>query len=265
MNKTERAMHEIRSIDELASKDSFIHRMSPLSKLFITVFFIVVTASFDRYNLTGIFAMILYPILLYQLSGIPITTCFSKLKIVMPLVCAVGILNPFLETETVMFGTVSLRIGIISMLTLMLKGVYCLLQSFIFVATTSVDEICRSLRKIHVPRIITSLVLLTVRYVSVMLEEVTVMSEAYHLRAPKHKGIHIRAWGSFLGQLLLRSMDRAEVIYESMLLRGFDGDMHHAEGAKENLTSWIFFLLSAMLLIVFRMFDITEIIGRLFV
>ena len=42
---------------------------------------------------------------------------------------------------------------------------------------------------------------------------------AYALRAPGEKGIHFRAWGSLLGQLLLRSVDRAQLVYESMLLR----------------------------------------------
>lgn len=47
--------------------------------------------------------------------------------------------------------------------------------------------------------------------------------QAYELRAPGQKGIHFKVWGSLMGQMLLRSMDRAEVIYESMCLRGFDG------------------------------------------
>ena len=50
------------------------------------------------------------------------------------------------------------------------------------------------------------------------------MIQAYSLRAPNQKGIHISAWGSFLGQLLLRSMDRAQELYYSMLLRGFRGE-----------------------------------------
>ena len=33
----------------------------------------------------------------------------------------------------------------------------------------------------------------------------------------------------FLGQLLLRSMDRAVALYESMELRGFHGEFYYAE------------------------------------
>jgi cobalt/nickel transport system permease protein len=55
------------------------------------------------------------------------------------------------------------------------------------------------------------------------------MTEAYHLRAPGQKGIQVSAWGSFLGQLLLRSMDRAQELYAAMLLRGYDGEFPYAE------------------------------------
>ena len=49
------------------------------------------------------------------------------------------------------------------------------------------------------------------------------IATAYELRAPGQKGIQFRAWGSLLGQLLLHSIDRAQLVYESMQLRGFAG------------------------------------------
>lgn len=61
------------------------------------------------------------------------------------------------------------------------------------------------------------------RYISVLLAETQRVVQAYELRAPGQKGIHFKVWGSLMGQMLLRSMDRAEVIYESMCLRGFVG------------------------------------------
>ena len=91
------------------------------------------------------------------------------------------------------------------MITLMLKGVFALMASFLLIATTPMDSLCAALRKLHVPSLLVTLLLLTYRYVAVMLREVSVMTDAYHLRAPGQKGIHISAWGSFLGQLLLRS------------------------------------------------------------
>ena len=48
------------------------------------------------------------------------------------------------------------------------------------------------------------------------------MSQAYALRAPGKRGIAFRHWGSFMGLLLLRSVDRSREVYQAMLLRGYD-------------------------------------------
>ena len=57
------------------------------------------------------------------------------------------------------------------------------------------------------------------------------------------KGIHISVWGSFLGQLLLRSMDRAQALYESMELRGFCGEFPSAAHGCGSAASWPYALL----------------------
>ena len=62
------------------------------------------------------------------------------------------------------------------------------------------------------------------RYFYIMGEEADRIVTAYKLRAPKQKGIHYSAWGTLVGMWLIRSMDRAGIVYESMLLRGFKGD-----------------------------------------
>ncbi len=110
------------------------------------------------------------------------------------------------------------------MVTLMLKGLYSVLSAYILIATTSIDDICYALRILHVPKQIVIVIMLIYRYFGVMAAEADRITTAYKLRAPKQNGIHYKAWGTLVGQWLLRSMDRAEDVYESMLLRGFKGD-----------------------------------------
>ena len=149
------------------------------------------------------------------------------------------------------------------MLTLMLKGILCIMESFVLVATTSFDSICLALRRLHIPGFIVTLLLLTYRYISVMMEEVSIMTDAYMLRAPRQKGIQFSAWGSFLGQLLLRSMDRAEDLYSSMQLRGFSGEFLYAGSKPMQGKDILFLLVSIGLFALFRFIDITTFIGQL--
>ncbi len=162
-------------------------------------------------------------------------------------------------------GGLTLTGGVVSMATLVLKGVFALMASFLLIATTPVDRLCAALRQLHVPGILVTLLLLTYRYISVMLREVSVMTDAYVLRAPGQKGIHISAWGSFLGQLLLRSMDRAQELYQSMQLRGFRGEFHYAGGAGYCFGDLCYSLVWSAFFLAARSVDLPQLLGSLFV
>ena len=253
-------------MEELAAQDSPVHRLHPLAKLLVAVGYILAVVSFPKYALTGLFAMLLYPVALFQLSGIRVSTCFYKLRVILPLVCAVGVANPFLDRAVALrVVTVAVPGGVISMLTLMLKGVLALMASFLLVATTRMDSLCASLRRLRVPGVLVTLLLLTYRYVGVLVDEVSAMSQAYALRAPGQRGLHISAWGSFLGQLLLRSMDRAQELYSAMLLRGFHDHFHYVAIPPFRRDSAVYMATSAAFIALARGVDLPRLLGGLFV
>ena len=262
----EKALSELGQMDELAVRESPVHSLNAAAKLLSTIAYILIVMSFDKYDFSGLFPMILWPLFLFQLSGIPVRTCFYKLRIVLPLVMAVGLFNPIFDRNIIMMvGKTGVSGGVISMITLMLKGVMCLMASFLLVASTPFDSICAALRKMHMPKTIVTLLLLTYRYVGVMTEELAIMTDAYHLRAPGQKGIHVSAWGSFLGQLLLRSMDRAQELYSSMQLRGYKNEFYYAETKDFGAKDALYLLLSVGFFILLRYVNVARLLGSLFI
>jgi len=178
----------------------------------------------------------------------------------------VGLFNPIFDRAALLhLGGVAVSGGVVSMLTLMLKGLFCLMASFLLMATTSIDRLCAALRMLHVPKMLVTLLLLTYRYVGVMTEELAVMTDAYLLRAPGQKGIHISAWGSFLGQVLLRSMDRAQELYSSMLLRGYHQHFHYADIRPFRARDGLYLLCCAALFLLLRFVNVAQLLGRAFV
>lgn len=263
MSEINKASKEIREMDEMAEMNSAIHSINPLSKLVVTIAYIFITVSFDKYQLSAISAMILYPALLFAISGISVKKCFYKMRFVLPLVLAVGIFNPFFDKSVAFtLGNITVTGGVISMITLMQKGIFCLSASFLLASTTSIDKICAALRMLHFPKFFVSLLLLTYRYIEVMVDEVSNMTTAYKLRAPGQKGIKFSAWGSFLGQLLLRSMDKAEEIYAGMMLRGYDGEFRYARKEKFRLVDAIYCVVWIALFVLFRFVDVAGIVGN---
>ena len=91
------------------------------------------------------------------------------------------------------------------------------------------------------------------------------MLVAYSLRAPGQKGIAYSSWGSFLGSLLLRTMDRAKEIVQSMELRGYDGNYSFARSRKADYIDYLFLLGLLFVIFAFGMVNISQMIGKIFI
>ncbi|MCH5274588.1 MAG: cobalt ECF transporter T component CbiQ [Lachnospiraceae bacterium] len=264
MSKINNAIYEIHAIDALASKDRWVNRIHPLVKLIITVVYILAVVSFPKYDVIGLAGMVIYPIAVFMLSELSFWDSLRRLRVVLPFVCLIGILNPLLDKNTVLIAGTEISAGVLSMITLIIKGIFSVLASYLLIATTSIEKLCYALRLLHIPKVMITQFLLTYRYITVLLEEVNRITQAYSLRAPGQKGVQFKVWGSLTGQLLLRSMDRANNVYENMLLRGYQGDfMHMRERIAFRWHDMIYFLFWASMILLFRMYPVMWIIGNL--
>jgi len=274
MNKLGKAIYGIEHMNELAGKERWVNKLHPLSKLFLSVFYIVTVVSFSKYALSSLLTMAIYPIIMFTLCELSFKDALRRLKIVLPFVCILGIFNPFFDRQIVTYldsaHTLPVTGGTVSMLSLMIKGVLTVLASYILVATTRIEDLCGSLTAIHVPKVIVTELLLIYRYISVLLKEVNNVTLAYSLRAPGQKGINYKSWGSLVGQILLRSIDRADEIYESMSLRGFNGHFDNKRwnfktpGYPSLFANLLFVLIWCGIMLLFKLVPVIYIIGNLF-
>ncbi len=262
MSKISQAIYEIESIEELARKDQWVNRIHPLVKLSVTILFLVVTVSFGRYDLPGTALMILYPFLLFEITGLSVKRALYRLRIILPLVCVVGVFNPIFDRETaVVIGSLAVPGGVLSMVTLMLKGVYTVLASYLLIATTTIGDICYAMRLVRIPRIIVTEIMLIYRYLFVLVREAGRITQAYSLRAPGQKGLNIKTWGPLIGQLLLRSLDRADQVYASMNLRGFRGEFPAGKKYGFSVKDTLYLIICAGGIILLRVLPVAELIG----
>lgn len=265
MNQISNAIYEIHHMDTIASRDQWVNQIHPLVKFVLTVAYIAMVVSFSKYDLIGLVGMIVYPIAGFILAELSFKDSLKRLRIVIPLVCLIGIVNPFFDRVPIQIGDITVNGGVISMFTLIFKGIFTVLAAYLLIATTTIEKICYALRLLHLPEIMITQFLLTYRYVTVLLEEVNRITQAYSLRAPNQKGIHYKVWGTLTGQVLLRSMDRANAVYESMLLRGYDGSFSYM-GKDIGITvpDVIYMIFWLAVFIIFRRCPVFLIVGSLF-
>lgn len=265
MSKINSAIHEIHYMDTLASRDQWVNRIHPLVKLVLTVGYIAVLVSFHKYDIAGTAGMAVYPIAVFLLADLSFADSLKRLKIVLPLVCFIGIFNPFFDKNYFLVNDIRVSAGILSMITLIMKGVFSVLASYLLIATTSIDHLCYAFRMLHIPKPVVTQFMLMYRYITVLLEETDRITQAYMLRAPRQNGIHFKAWGSLAGQLLLRSVDRANEVYESMLLRGYQGDFRYMKSRMVfRGKDLLYFLFWAAVFLLFRCCPVILVIGSLF-
>lgn len=243
MAKITDAIFAVHELEEMAERKLEVNRVHPLVKLVITLTYMIIVVSFHKYDVLGLLPFILYPLLLLKLSDIPVMTCLEKIKGLLPLLLFIGIFNPIFDRAPIVYmGSLGISGGVISMITLFLKGMYCIAASFLLISTTGIDGICYALRLLHVPNILVTQLLLTYRYITVLMAEANGVYQAYSLRAPGEKGVKYKIWGSLLGQLLLRSIDRAGNLYESMLLRGFNGEVTYIKRTKARGQDYVYLI-----------------------
>ena len=235
MDRLERAVAVLHEIDMESGKRSSGSRISPFSRLMVTLIFIIVTVSFGKYNLVGLSGMFLFLLMLSIWEDISLLQGMKRCRFIIFLLIFVGIANPFFDRTPVAFlGNFAVTGGMISMVTLFMKGLLTVCAVYFLMVQIGINGICASLSALPIPKAAVTVLLLMYRYLMIFLKEFHKMSQAYRLRCPKGKGIRISAWGSFVGLLLLRSIDRANDVYDSMKLRGYDGNFRYeAEQIRE--------------------------------
>jgi cobalt/nickel transport system permease protein len=113
----------------------------------------------------------------------------------------------------------------VSFLSIVLRFIVALSAVLLLVATTGFGATCAALRRLGVPRSLTTQLVLLYRYSFVLAEEVARTLRAHALRAPELSHPTLATARSLLGELLLRTLGRAERVHAAMLCRGFDGEL----------------------------------------
>lgn len=262
MNKIEHRRLELRYFDELASRKSVVHTLHPTIKLLTTLVFIAVVASFSKYEIAGLIPMFFYPFLVIGLGNIPIGMIVKRVLFTLPFVLLIGIFNPlFDQAILVQIGPVPISGGVVSFVSIIIRFTLSVVAALLLIATTGIDAICGALFSLGVPRVVVTQILFVYRYLYVLTEEVMKTICAYSLRSPQSDGVAFKAWGSLVGVLLLRAIDRAQRIYQAMLCRGFDGEVRIVRSWQLGKWDIAFLLVWLSFFLIARSFNISEWLG----
>ncbi|MBQ7057827.1 MAG: hypothetical protein IJM83_00790 [Firmicutes bacterium] len=250
---------------ETPGEESLYRKIHPLAKFLTTILFLVLVTSCARDHLDVVLAMGVWLYAYALIGGLSAGQCFRKMWGLFALLFFVGIANPILDrVPALTVGHVVISRGMIAFVSLFLKGALALLSAYFLAVTTGMNGILSALLKLKVPVLLINVIYLIYRYLGLMIQEASDVWTAYRLRAPGQKGIHFSVWGSLVGSMMIRSMDKAEKVYQSMELRGYKPEETFAGEEKWNKESTVYLLICLLSLCLFRFLPIFSLIGSIF-
>ncbi|MGE4353399.1 MAG: cobalt ECF transporter T component CbiQ [Oscillospiraceae bacterium] len=251
------AIQEIYSLEQLSGGNSCIHRRHGLAKMLSTFVFIVTVVSFNRYEIGRLIPYIFYPVVLAALSDTPWTLLGKRIALALPFALFAGISNIIFDRSTALvLGSMPITFGTLSLIAIFLRTFLCVAAVMLLVAVTPFWDLSDQLRRLHLPDIFISMFEMTYRYIGTLLEEASTMYTAYMLRSPNQKGLKMKHMGSFTGQLLIRSYDRAERIYNAMKCMGYAVRDYHKSRAKFTKADWVYLAVTCVPCVLLRLIDV---------
>lgn len=261
----EKALNSIGSLNLLSLQDTPVHRVDPRSKILVTIFFIFITVSFPKYELSGLLPLIIYPVAIMSLGRIPLRNMGLKILAVSPFAIAIGIANPFIDRQIVMnIGSLNISGGTISFISILIKFILTVGTALTLVATTGFETMCAGLIRLKIPRVFAVQLLFMYRYIFVLFGEALRMLRAHSLRSFRSYP-DIKIIGSLIGQLLLRSMNRAERIHNAMVSRGFDGEIRIMRTMKMRPADYSYIILWCLFFFLCRTYNLPQGLGNLII
>ena len=99
MDRLHRAIKNVHQLDDLAARGTALTRLPPLPKLLTVLVYLCVTLSFQKYALTGLLSMALWPILLYEIDDLSIVKTLRQCRAVSGAAGAGGHRQPVLTVH----------------------------------------------------------------------------------------------------------------------------------------------------------------------
>lgn len=197
-------------LDRYSRLDTPLHRASARAKLFGALAIVGMTVAAPVMAL-GVFATAAVVVLAAAVwARIPLRYLGGRLLLFEPFVVVVALLTVFQPGGQLVFWTI------------VMKSTVCLLAMVVLANTTPFAELLQELRRWRVPTLLVTTLALLYRYLFVLVDEAERMHRARLARTFDRRRASV--WhnlGTVIGQLFVRSTERAERIYAAMLARGW--------------------------------------------
>jgi cobalt/nickel transport system permease protein len=217
-----------------------LHRMQPQVKIAATLMFVVAIVMTPREAFWCFAAHAAVVLGLVVLARLPIGFFARRLLIEVPFLLF-AVFLPFVgggERIDVAFLSLS-RDGLWAAWNILAKAPLGASASIVLAATTEIPDILTGLSRLRAPRAIVSIMGFMVRYLEVVIGDLSRMRVALQSRGYAPRRIReAGALAATAGTLFIRSYERGERVYLAMVARGYSGTMPDVDHSHAGAVQW---------------------------
>lgn len=216
------------NLDELASKDSPIHRLDGRIKLISTVFIIVIAAFSNNIFIPIILEIFL--LIIIKIAKLSYIDSFKRIALLLPFGGAIIIFQPFIHPGNILWSYSWIRItdtGLNWAILLIIRMIVSLTSIVILSSTSPMQQIVASFRRLKMPKDLAMILSIMVRFLFVFIDELAAIR-----KSQKSRNFHIHSkltpykWrikqvGYSIAMMFVKSYEQGERVYKSMISRGF--------------------------------------------
>ncbi len=197
-------------LDRYSRSEGPFQRLSAAKKILAAVGIVLTVIAIPMHFFWLFIVIVIGLVALALMSKIPMLFLLKRLLLLEPFVVCIAILALFQENGVIVFASIVIR-STLSLLTILL-----------LTNTTPFAEVLQVLRKYHFSPLFVTVLALMYRYLFVLVDELERMQRARASRLFRRN--HLQSWkmlSTIIGQLFIRSSERAERIYAAMCARGW--------------------------------------------
>lgn len=224
------------NFDRYLARASAVHRLDPRVKVVAALAFIVSVALLPDGAWPAYAAAVACLAVVAILARLSLGLVARRSLVGLPFLLAAVTVLFTIPGRAVWSGPWGLEMtdaGLLRFSSIVARSLISIGAAVLLTATTRFPDILHALRHLKVPAVLVAIIAFMYRYLFVLVDEVERLLRARAARSarvPGQKGGGSLGWragvaGHMAGQLLVRSLDRSDRVYQAMLGRGYRGEL----------------------------------------
>lgn len=238
----------------------FFNILHPFTKLLSLILFLIFVITTDIKNFNSLLFHFVFIFIFFLFNRVSFIKTLKYLLNIVPFIILISFSSLFMKTNDLVSISILnhfnfvISFRIIFFISILFKSTLSILYLFLINESTSFESLIKSLKFLYLPDIFISIILFVYRYLFLLIKEAKRIEIARDLRYfGGYFFRQINVFSNIVGIILIRSIERSERIYYSMISRCFDGEIRIFEKSRLKSFDYIFLIFFSLYLFIVRL------------